>query len=114
MYLQPSTFQYGIKNHLSFLDIEVNRVDHHAVNERIHPNDDTYKSPHPKSSNYYLQSDTAFKRDIYNTKQSRIDVNYEDFQPRLQEVVANRSVNVMYTQHNIKDVPKMPPKVRGP
>lgn len=114
MYLQPTTFSYGYKNHLSFLDIEVNQVDHHTINPRIHPNDDTFKSPHPKSSNYYLQNPTAFKRDIYNSKQSKININYDDFQPMLQEKVGNRDVTVMYTKHNIKDVPKMARPVHGP
>lgn len=114
MYLQPSTLSYGLKRHMDFLNIEVNQIDHHAVNPKVHPNDDNMKMPNPKSSKYYLQNDTSFKRDVYNSKQSTPSVGYDDFQPMLSETIANRDVNVMYYKQNINNVPKMGRMVRSP
>ena len=114
MYLQPSTLRYGIRNHLEFLDIEVNKIDHHKVNKKFHPNDDLYKLPNPKSSNYYLQNPTSFKRDVYNSKQSRPETGYDDFQPDLAEKIADSRMNVLYNQTHISQIPRMAKSVKKP
>ena len=114
MYLQPDHTRYGIKNHLEFLDIEINKIDHHKVNEKIYPNDDLLKLPNPKSSQYYLQNPTSFKRDVYNSKQSVPDLNYEDFQPDLAEKIADRRMNVMYNSTHISQIPRMPKNIHKP
>lgn len=113
MFLPPTTVKAGINRHLGFLQLDKD-TDHHQCYHPIKNNDDTYKHPYPTSSIYYLQHETAFKPDIYNSKRSYEPLNYDDWFPMYAEKLPDRKLNVMYQSTPISEIPRKPIKVHRP
>lgn len=114
MFLQPTTVKAGIKRHLSFIQLEKDADHHSAYSKPIELNDDTNKLPNLKNNRYYLQRDNAFNTDIYNSHRSYNPINNPDWTPMYVEKLTNRSMNVVYQNTPITDIPRRPKKIYSP